>query len=103
MSTLVVVPSLLTDPERVADLLLGLEIRYLANRDKNLYFGLLIDLADAEQEIMPEDEHLLLLAHNGIEALNEKYPGGMSSFSSPAGANGTPRMRSGEVMSEKGA
>ncbi len=41
LSTLVVVPSLLTNPERVAELLSGLEIRYLANRDKNLYFGLL--------------------------------------------------------------
>jgi cellobiose phosphorylase len=77
LSTLVVVPSLLTDPERVADLLLGLEIRYLANRDRNLCFGLLIDLADADQEIMPEDENLLLSAHNGIEALNRKYPDGV--------------------------
>ena len=77
LSTLVVVPSLLADPERVTDLLLGLEIRYLANRDKNLYFGLLIDLTDAEQEVLPEDEQLLLLAHNGIEALNEKYPDGV--------------------------
>ena len=75
MSTLVVVPSLLTDPERVALLLSGLEIRYLTNRDKNLYFGLLTDLADAEQEVLPEDEHLLHLAQNGIEALNKNYPG----------------------------
>ncbi len=75
MSTLVVVPSLLTNTEGVAELLLGLEIRYLANRDKNLYFGLLTDLIEAEQEVLPEDEQLLLTAHNGIEALNKKYPG----------------------------
>ena len=75
MSTLVVVPSLLTNPERVAELLSGLEIRYLANRDKNLYFGLLTDLTEAKLEVMPEDEQLLLLAHNGIEALNKNYPG----------------------------
>ncbi len=77
MSTLVVVPSLLANPEGVANLLVGLEIRYQANRDKNLYFGLLTDLAEAEQEVMPEDENLLLLAHNGIRALNEKYSDGI--------------------------
>ena len=73
LRTLVVVPSVLTNPEKVEDLLDGLEVRYLANRDKNLYFGLLTDLRDAAQEVMPEDEHLLLMARQGIEALNEKY------------------------------
>ena len=73
LRTLVVVPSVLSSSEKVVDLLEGLEVRYLANRDKNLYFGLLTDLVDAKQETMPEDEHLLLLARQGIEALNEKY------------------------------
>ena len=73
LRTLVVVPSVLTSPEKVEDLLEGLEVRYLANRDTNLYFGLLMDLRDAKQEVMPEDEHLLHMARQGIEALNEKY------------------------------
>ncbi len=73
LRTLVVVPSVLNSPENVADLLEGLEIRYLANRDANLYFGLLADLADAKQEVMPGDEPLLTAAGQGIEALNEKY------------------------------
>jgi len=73
LRTLVVVPSVLNSPEKVEDLLEGIEVRYLANRDINLYFGLLTDLRDAEQEVMPEDEHLLLMARQGIEALNEKY------------------------------
>ena len=73
LRTLVVVPSVLTSPEKVEDLLEGLEVRYLANRDINLYFGLLTDLRDADQEVMSEDEHLLLMARRGIEALNEKY------------------------------
>ncbi len=74
LRTLVVVPSVLTSPEKVMDLLEGLEVRYLANRDINLHFGLLTDLGDAKQEVVPEDEHLLLMARQGIEALNEKYP-----------------------------
>ncbi len=73
LRTLVVVPSVLTSPEKVMDLLGGLEVRYLANRDINLHFGLLTDLGDAEQEVVPEDEHLLIIARQGIEALNEKY------------------------------
>ncbi len=73
LRTLVVVPSVLTSPEKVADLLEGLEVRYLANRDKNLHFGLLTDLGDALQEVMPKDENLLLMARQGIEALNKKY------------------------------
>ncbi len=60
-------------PEKIDDLLEGLEIRYLANRDTHLHFGLLTDLVDAKQEIMPEDEHLLQRARQGIEALNERY------------------------------
>jgi cyclic beta-1,2-glucan synthetase len=73
LRTLVVVPSVLNSLEKVMDLLEGLEVRYLANRDVNLHFGLLVDLGDAKQETMPEDEHLLSLARHGIEALNEKY------------------------------
>ena len=73
LRTLVVVPSVLTSPEKVKDLLEGLEVRYLANRDINLHFGLLTDLGDAKQEIVHEDEHLLRMARQGVEALNEKY------------------------------
>ena len=73
LRTLVVVPSVLTSPEKVMDLLESLEVRYLANRDINLQFGLLTDLCDAEQEVVPDDEHLLLMARHGVEGLNEKY------------------------------
>lgn len=73
LRTLVVVPSVLTNPEKVKDLLEGIEVRYLANRDTNLHFGLLTDLVDAGQEVVPEDEHLLIQARQGIEALNKKY------------------------------
>jgi cellobiose phosphorylase len=73
LRTLVVVPSVLTSPEKVIDLLEAIEVRYLANRGINLNFGLLTDLGDAKQEVVPEDEHLLLMARQGIESLNEKY------------------------------
>ena len=74
--TMVVVPSLLSGPERVADLLEGLELRYLANRDPNLWFALLTDFCDADREREEGDEALLQQAADGIEALNAKYGDG---------------------------
>ena len=71
--TMVVVPTMLSNAEAVADLLEGLEVRYLANRDDNLHFALLTDFLDAPQEVMPQDEELVRLAQEGIEQLNQKY------------------------------
>jgi hypothetical protein len=73
-STLVVVPTMLTSPENIAALIETLEVRFLANRDENLHFGLLTDFRDAPEETLPEDEPLVNLARQGIESLNEKYP-----------------------------
>jgi len=71
--TLVVVPTMLTSVENIETLVEALEVRFLANRDDNLHFGLLTDFPDASTETLPEDESLLQLARNGIESLNEKY------------------------------
>jgi cyclic beta-1,2-glucan synthetase len=75
MKTLAVLPAVLSpsDLDEVDKLLEGIEVRYLANRDPNLYFGLLTYLKDATQEIMPGDELLLKKAKEGIDALNKKY------------------------------
>ncbi|MDY0003340.1 MAG: cyclic beta 1-2 glucan synthetase, partial [Polyangia bacterium] len=74
--TMVVVPTLLSCQERIAETLEGLEIRYLANRDPNLWFGLLTDYSDAAEEHMEGDEALLGQAAAGIEALNGSYCNG---------------------------
>lgn len=74
--TMVVVPTLLTGPQRIAEIMEGLELRYLANRDPNLWFGLLTDFTDADQEHVAGDETLLELAASGIEELNGKYGNG---------------------------
>jgi cyclic beta-1,2-glucan synthetase len=73
--TLVVVPTLLTSAENIEQLIEALEVRFLANRDDNLHFGLLTDFKDARQETSPDDEPLLQLAEKGIEQLNGKYKG----------------------------
>jgi cyclic beta-1,2-glucan synthetase len=71
--TMVVVPTMLSRPEAIEDLLEHLEIRYLANREKNLHFALLTDFADAPQAQMPGDDDLIAAARAGIEGLNGKY------------------------------
>ena len=78
--TLVAVPTLFANEAQVRDLVLDLEIRYLANCGPNLYFALLSDTADADR---PEEEHdqLVELAARLIEGLNSRYrDGGRSPF-----------------------
>lgn len=70
---LVVVPSMLSSEKHVEALVEGLEVRYLGNRNENLYFGLLTDFMDAREEKLPGDDDLVELAKERIAALNEKY------------------------------
>ncbi|MBS1138193.1 MAG: beta-(1,2)-glucan production associated transrane protein, partial [Proteobacteria bacterium] len=74
--TLVVVPTMLTSAQSVENLVEALEVRFLANRDECLHFGLLTDLRDAQQESLPEDGPLVRLAQARIDELNEKYGDG---------------------------
>jgi cyclic beta-1,2-glucan synthetase len=67
---------MLTSAQNIEDLVEALEVRFLANRDENLHFGLLTDFRDAHAETMPEDSTLLGLAQKRVEELNEKYGSG---------------------------
>lgn len=71
--TLVVVPTMLSSVSGIESLIEALEVRFLANRDEHLHFGLLTDFCDARQESLPEDESLVQLARTRINELNEKY------------------------------
>lgn len=72
-TTLVVVPSMLSNESEIATMVEELEVRFLANRTPHLYFALLTDFSDARQENMPEDDALLHLVERGIQDLNSKY------------------------------
>src|SRR5206468_2094123 len=74
--TLVVVPTMLTNVRNIEDLVEALEVRFLANRDRHLHFGLLTDFPDAHEESLPADEALLRLAEARINELNRKYGSG---------------------------
>ena len=71
--TLVIVPTMISGKTYIEQLVEALEIRFLANKDDNLHFGLLTDFLDADTENMPDDEDLLGLISTRIEELNQKY------------------------------
>ncbi len=71
--TMVVVPALLGDAQEIDALLEALEIRYLGNRDPNLFFALLTDFHDAPERTLPGDEVLIAHARAAVQVLNEAY------------------------------
>ena len=71
--TLVVVPTLINSAQNIESLVEALEVRFLANRNENLSFGLLTDFPDAKEKDLPGDAALLELAQKKTEELNQKY------------------------------
>ncbi|MEO7765840.1 MAG: glucoamylase family protein, partial [Ferruginibacter sp.] len=71
--TMVAIPTILSSLSEIDDLIEGLEVRFLANRDVNLHYALLTDFKDAFTETLPEDEMLLQTARSRIVELNKKY------------------------------
>lgn len=71
--TLVVVPMILLNPESIREEINRLEIRYLANTDPFLSFGLFSDFSDAKQQHEETDSSLLKIAVEGLQALEHKY------------------------------
>jgi len=72
-SALVVIPTMLSSAAGIADLVEGLEVRFLANQDENVRFALLTDFLDASRETVPGDDTLVSLTRQKIEELNTKY------------------------------
>ncbi|MGX8881815.1 GH36-type glycosyl hydrolase domain-containing protein [Methylovorus sp. SPW-M1] len=71
--TMVIVPTLLTSMAAIDAYMEALEIRYLGNRDAQLYFALLTDFPDALTDSLPTDAALLAHAHQAIATLNATY------------------------------
>ncbi|MFC7418594.1 GH36-type glycosyl hydrolase domain-containing protein [Iodobacter arcticus] len=71
--TLVIVPTMLMHSDDIEDLIESIEVAFLANRDKHIYFGLLTDFSDSAQQNQPEDAALQQLAQQRINQLNQKY------------------------------
>lgn len=74
--TLVVIPTLIASRNDIEELAEGLEVRFLANRDDNLFFALLTDFLDAPEQTQPQDAELLEQAAHAINLLNRQYADG---------------------------
>ncbi|MDA5548136.1 glycosyl transferase [Yersinia massiliensis] len=73
LSTLVVVPTLLTGQEDLLAQIEQLEVHYLSGANGSLSFALLLDGVDADQQVLPSDGPLLALANEAITRLNQQY------------------------------
>lgn len=73
--TLVAVPALLISEAHVRDLVMDMEIRYLANRDRNVLFALVTNSGDSRER--PEEQSpALRLCQSLVRDLNERYGSG---------------------------
>jgi cyclic beta-1,2-glucan synthetase len=73
-TTLVVIPTLLMKEKQVRELFDELEVRYLANQDRHIHFGLLTDLPDSVTRPRQNDtDPLVDLAIQLTDELNERY------------------------------
>jgi cyclic beta-1,2-glucan synthetase len=76
LTTLVAVPTLLLNEKQVRELVEDLEVRYLANTDRNLHFALVSDLPDSVARPRPNDtDPMVDLAVGLINGLNARYGG----------------------------
>ena len=74
--TMVVVPTLLTSPDAIAEVVERLEVHALGSPDGAISYALLTDWKDAATETTPEDAALLDIAAAGIARLNARHGGG---------------------------
>ena len=72
-STMVVIPTIVKSKEKVKELMKKLEVYYIANKSKNLYFTLLGDCSSGNKEIEEFDEEVIREGIEQSKSLNEKY------------------------------
>ncbi len=73
--TLVVVPMMLVDQKTIEEEAEKLEVRYLVNKEENLFFGLYSDFQDADEAHCETDAPLLEAITQRIEGLNRRHGG----------------------------
>ena len=71
-ATLVAVPALLLNEPHVRDLVMDMEIRYLANRDPNVMFALVTNSRDSRERPQEHDD-VLRLCERLVGELNQRY------------------------------
>ena len=73
-STMVIIPTIVKNKEKVHELFSKLEVYYIANKSDNLYFTLLADCSSGQNDVEKYDEEIIHAGIDEINKLNEKYP-----------------------------
>ena len=73
-STMVIIPTIVKNKEKVHELFSKLEVYYIANKSNNLYFTLLADCSSGQNDVEKYDDEIIQAGINEINKLNEKYP-----------------------------
>jgi len=71
--TMVVIPTILKSEDKVKEMLRNLEVYYLANPYKNLYFTLLGDVSEENVKTTDFDKKVIQCGVEEVKKLNEKY------------------------------
>lgn len=71
--TIVVIPTIIDTVQRAYELINSMEVYYLANLDKNLYFAILSDFKDSNEKENRDDKRIIEAALKDVERLNKKY------------------------------
>jgi hypothetical protein len=71
-ATIVAIPTLLINEKQIRQLVDDMEVRYLVNRDPNIFYALLTDLPDSA-EPLGENDPRIDLAISLIDELNRRY------------------------------
>ena len=72
-TTMVVIPTIVKNKEKVAEMFKKLEVYYLANKSPNLYFTLLGDCSESKMQEEKFDIEVIQEGLNQVERLNKKY------------------------------
>ncbi len=70
---MVIIPTIVKDKEKVKELMKKLEVYYIANESKNIYFTLLGDCSESSIKEEKSDNEVIETGINLIEKLNKKY------------------------------
>jgi cyclic beta-1,2-glucan synthetase len=72
-STMVVIPTIVKDKNKINDMFERLEVYYLSNKTDNIYFTLLGDCSSADTKHTDKDQEIVQAGLNKVSELNEKY------------------------------
>ena len=73
-TTMVIIPTIVDSIDKVKELVKKLEVAYVSNESKNLYFTLLGDCTQSKNQEEKIDQDIIKTGKEEIEKLNKKYP-----------------------------